>query len=119
MERVGDTGELSLRYPVFAVLAPEPDGEEHLVVIEADGRDCLPLFRTRELAELYLEQAQEPGAAAPLTLHPCHNDTELAHLLQQLPDSVADVVWDATARAQVLRMTAVRALLAVVRGDSQ
>lgn len=117
MERIGDTGELNLRYPVFTVLSPEADGEEHLVVVEADGQDCLPLFRTQELAELYLEQAQSGDAGGQLTLHPCQGDTELEHLLQQLPPSVAQVVWDPTAHARVLRMTAVRVLLALVRGE--
>jgi hypothetical protein len=119
MERVGDTGELNLRYPIFAVVTAEPGGEENLVVIEADGEDCLPLFRTRELAELYLEQAEDADAPAPLALHACRGDAELAHLLEQLPGSVAHVVWDATAQAQVLRVTAVRALLGVVRDQGQ
>ncbi len=119
MERVGDTGELSLRYPIFTVVTTEPGGEENLVVIEADGEDCLPLFRTRELAELYLEQAEDRDARAPLTLHACHGDAEMAHLLEQLPASVAHVVWDATAQSQVLRVTAVRALLAVVRDQGR
>ncbi|HJT76674.1 MAG TPA: hypothetical protein VJ739_05685 [Gemmataceae bacterium] len=117
MEHAGDTGELSLRYPVYTVLSPEGDGEEHLVVVEADGQDCLPLFRTKELAELYLEQAQGGDAGAELVLHACGSDAELEHLLTQLPRSVAQVVWDPTARARVLRMTAVRVLLALVRGE--
>lgn len=117
MEHVGDTGELSLRYPVYTVLSPEADGEEHLVVVEADGQDCLPLFRTKELAELYLEQAQGRDTGGSLALHACQGDSELEHLLQQLPASVAQVVWDPTAKARVLRMTAVRVLLALVRGE--
>ncbi len=119
MERVGDTGELNLRYPMYTVLSAEPDGDENLVVVEADGRDCLPLFRTQELAELYLEQAQGAEDQGRLTLYACRGDVELEQLLKQLPDSVAQVVWDPTAQARVLRMTDVRVLLALVRGEGE
>jgi hypothetical protein len=114
-----ESGELSLRYPVYAVLSAEADDEEGLVVVEVDGGDCLPLFRSREVAELYLEQVQAPGAEAPLTLQECRGDEELEHLLTQLPDSVAAVVWDAMPRARAVMVTPVRDLLAAVRGDAE
>jgi hypothetical protein len=114
-----ESGELSLRYPVYAVLSAEADGEGGLVVVEVDGGDCLPLFRSREVAELYLEQAQAPGAGAPLTLHECRGDEELEHLLTQLPDSVGAVVWDAMPRSRAVMVTPVRDLLAAVRGESE
>ena len=111
------SGELSLRYPVYAVLSAEPGGEEGLVVVAVDGRDCLPLFRSREVAELYLEQVHEGGGEAPLTLEECRGDEELEHLLTQLPESVASVVWDAMPQSRAVMVTPVRELLAAVRGD--
>jgi hypothetical protein len=116
MERLGESGEMSLRYPVYAVLAAEAGGDESLVVVELDGNDCLLLYRTRELAELYLEQADATDDGGPLTLRPCAGDTELEHLLAQLPPSVSQVLWDATPRARALRLTPVRDLLEVLRG---
>jgi hypothetical protein len=110
-------GELSLRYPVYAVLSAGPGGEGGLVVVEVEGRDCLPLFRSREVAELYVEQVREGGSEGPLTLEECRGDAELEHLLTQLPGSVAAVVWDAMPRAQAVMVTPVRDLLAAVRGD--
>jgi hypothetical protein len=117
MERMGPSGELSLRYPVYAVLSADPDGEEGLVVVSLGGNDCLLLFRTRELAELYLEQARTAESESPLTLRECHGDAELEHLLTQFPPSVAHVVWDATPQAQALKITRVSDLLLVLRGD--
>jgi hypothetical protein len=119
MDQASESGLLSLRYPVFAVLSAEPAGEEYLTVVEVDGHDCLLLFRTRELGELYAEQPREAGAKLHLTLRPCHEDAELAHLLEQLPGSVSHVVWDATPRAQALRVTSVSDLLAVIRPDGE
>ena len=113
-----ETGELTLRYPVYAVLSTDPNDENGLVVMEVEGSDCLPLFRNREVAELYLEQVQEGSDEAPLTLEECRGDEELEHLLTQLPESVASVVWDATPRAQAVMVTSVRDLLAAVRGDA-
>jgi hypothetical protein len=118
MKRTDDSGELSLRYPVHVVLSGGPDDEDGLVVVEVDGNDCLLLFRSRELAELYLEQAQAAGSEPPLTLRACHGDAELEHLLAQLPASVSHVVWDATREARVLKVTAVSDLLAVLREDA-
>jgi hypothetical protein len=117
--QAGEFGELSLCYPVFAVLSAELNDETNLIVVELEGKDSLPLFRTRELAELYLEQVQNTEPQSPLVLHECHDHEELEHLLLQLPASVADVIWDATLRPQVVRITAVRDLLEVIRGDSQ
>jgi hypothetical protein len=117
--QAGESGELSMRYPVFAVLSSEPNNETSLVVVEVEGKDCLPLFRTRELGELYVEQVQDAESQSPLLLHECHDDGELEHLLVQLPPSVADVVWDATLQPQVLRVTSVQDLLEVIRGDSE
>jgi hypothetical protein len=114
-----ESGELSLRYPVYAVLAAEPGGDEGLVVVEVEGGDCLPLFRTREVAELYLEQVQAGGAEQRLTLHECRGDEELEHLLTQLPGSVAAVAWDAMPRSRAVMVTPVSELLAAVRGEGE
>jgi hypothetical protein len=62
----GDSGNLNLRYPVYAVVSPEPHDEESLIVVELEGKDCLPLFRTRELGELYVEQVQNTGSQSGL-----------------------------------------------------
>jgi hypothetical protein len=116
-----ESGELSLRYPVYAVLSEEPNDEKNLVVVELQGKDCVPLFQNRELGELYLEQAQNAGSDVPLTLHACHNDAELEHLLVQLPASVGNVVWDTTLQPQAIKVTPVDDLLGIIRGnpDSQ
>jgi len=114
---VGESGELSLRYPVFAVLSAEPNGETNLIVVEVEGKDCLPLFRTGELAEHYQEQVQNTDPQSPLVVHECCDNEELEHLLLQLPASVADVIWDATLQPRVLRVTSVHDLLDVIRGD--
>jgi hypothetical protein len=118
MAQAGDYGEFSLRYPVYAVLSAEPDGEEGLVVVEVEGKDCLLLYRTRELAELYLEAAQADSATA-LTLRECRGDEELEHVVAQLPASVAHVIWDVTPATRALRMTAVADLLAVLRDEPE
>ncbi len=110
-----ETGELSLRYPVYAVLSEEPNDEKNLVVVELQGKDCLPLFQNRELGELYLEQAQTAGSVTSLTLHACHNDAELEHLLVQLPSSVGNVIWDTTLQPQVMKVTSVDDLLDILR----
>lgn len=115
MERIGDTGELSLRYPVYTILSGAPGGEQGLVVVEVEGQDCVLLFRNREPAELYLEQAKSDGGEPPLVLEEYRSDEELEHLLTQLPSAVANVLWDATPQARALRLTAVADLLAAVR----
>jgi hypothetical protein len=117
MDRSGESGEMSLRYPVFAVLSAEPGGEQGLVVVEVDGQDSLLLFRNREVAELYLEAAEADNA--PLTLHELPGDEELEHLLAQLPTSTTQVVWDATPRARALRVTPVADLLDVLRSGPE
>jgi hypothetical protein len=112
---VGGTGELSLRYPVYAVLSEDGDSNTNLIVVELEGQDCVPLFRNRELAELYLEQVHNAEGSCPLVLHECRDDTELEHLVQQLPASVAHIIWDATLKPQVIRVTSVNDLLDVIR----
>jgi hypothetical protein len=112
-----ESGELSWRYPVYAVLSEEPNDEKNLVVVDLQGKDCVPLFQNRELGELYLEQAQNAGSMTPLTLHACHNDAELEHLLVQLPASVEHVIWNATLQPQAIKVTSVDDLLGVIRSN--
>ena len=120
MDRSSGPHELSLRYPVYAVLSAEPGGDaDGLVVIEVEGNDSLLLFLNREVAELYVEQAQAPCSEAPLTLRACRGDDELEHLLSQLPGSVTHIIWDATPRARALKVTAVAELRAVLRGEGE
>jgi hypothetical protein len=119
MDPGSESGELTLRYPVFAVLSDEPDGGEGLVVVEIDGEESILLFRSREVGELYLQQVESTGEEPPLTLHECRGDEELKDLLTQLPSSVANVVWDATLEAQALKMTAIPDLLAALQADSE
>jgi hypothetical protein len=114
-----ESGELSLRYPVYAVLSEEPNDEKNLVVVELQGKDCVPLFQNRELGELYIEQAQKAGSETPLTLHACHNDAELEHLLVQLPASVGNVIWDTTLQPQAIKVTSVDDLIGILRNNSE
>jgi hypothetical protein len=109
-DQAGSTRELTLRYPVFAIVVDH--GEEHdgLVVVDVSGQECLPLFLSREVAELYVEQAGEAGQVSPLQLRAHRGDDELDHLLNQLPDSVGHVVWDITLHPQGVRMTDLRVL---------
>jgi hypothetical protein len=112
-----EAGELTLRFPVFAIVCPAGE-EDGLLVLEADGKECIPLFLSRELAELYAEQVQEADAGSLFRLRELRGDEELDHLLAQLPAAVAHVVWDTTLRPQAFRMTAVADLRRVVGGGS-
>ncbi len=114
----GETGELTLRYPVFAVVTEQEDGYDGLVVVDVGGQECVPLFRQREVAELYVSQAQDGDSERPFRLREVGEDDELDHMLAQLPPSVGHVVWDPTAGSQAVRLTAVADLRRVL-GDTQ
>jgi hypothetical protein len=109
-----DTQEFDLRFPLFAVLSTDDEGDVNVVVLEIDASDCLPLFRNRELAELYVEQCQEDQPQTRLELHPCDCEHELGELLRRLPPSVDQVIWDTTTRPKALRVTAVSDLLRIL-----
>jgi hypothetical protein len=111
----GEYGELTLRFPVFAVVTENEDDQDGLIVVEVEGQECIPLFLSREVAELYVEQAGAAGEPFPLRLREQEGDEALDHLLAQLPSSVGFVLWDATLRPQAVRMTAVEALRKVLR----
>jgi hypothetical protein len=113
-DQVGDSGEFTLRYPVFAVVAPDEDGEDGLVVVEVEGKECILLFRSREVGELYLEQLQSAAQPGAFGLQEQRGDEELRHLLDQLPPSVEGVVWDSSLRPRAVMMTTVPDLLAVL-----
>jgi hypothetical protein len=114
-DRSKDVGELTLRYPVFAVVTAEGPEDDGLVVLEVDGKECLPLFLSRELAELYVEQVREAGQDLPFELREQSGDAELEHLLAQLPPSIAHVVWDTTLPSQAVKMTALRDLRQAIK----
>jgi hypothetical protein len=102
-----ESGELPLRYPLFAVLSEQDGGEDGLVVVDVNGQDAVPLFRSREVAELYAEQVRDAEMGRPFHLQEYRGDEELAHLLAQLPPAVTHVVWDVTLQPQAVRITPV------------
>ena len=111
--------ELTLRYPVLAVVTDQGEVHEGLIIVEVDGAKCLPLFLSREVAELYVEQVTETGREQPLRLREHDGDEALDHLLVQLPESVGNVVWDITLNPQGVKMTSVEVLRSVLHNGSQ
>ena len=108
--------DMRLNYPVFAVLSVEPStGEKCLVYVEAEANDCLPLFRTRELAELYIEQARGVNLQAIFEVLLCSNGNELEKLLTRLPPSTDHVIWDSTLQPQYFKLVSVADLIEVLR----
>ena len=108
--------DIPLTYPVFTVLSVEPStGERWFVFVEADANDCLPVFRTRELAELYIEQSQEANPLAALEVLSCTNAKEFEQVLTQLASTIDHVIWDAPLRPPYFKLVTVADLLEIVR----
>lgn len=99
------------RYPVFVIRV---EGEFFLVCIDIEGRECLLLFTSRELAEHYVDGVEQEEK---LQLMELDNDEELARLLQSVPEDVSHVVWDTTPAASLAKVAAIADLLRVLETD--
>ncbi|MDA7979983.1 MAG: hypothetical protein MPJ50_14535 [Pirellulales bacterium] len=99
------------RYPVFVVRV---EGELFLVCIDIEGRECLLLFTSKELAEHYVDGVKQEEK---LQLMELDDDDELARLLQSVPDDVQHVVWDTTPSASLAKVAAIEDLLRVLESD--
>src|SRR5262249_26771387 len=83
-------------YPLFSILIVDhATAQKWIVSVEAEANDCVLLYKTRELAELYIEQAQQADPNAALELPALNNKRDLLDMLQQLPASADHLLWDA------------------------
>lgn len=99
------------RYPVYVVRV---EGELFLVCIDIEGRECLLLFTSRELAEHYVDGVEQEEK---LQLMELDDDEELARLLQGVPEDVQHVVWDTTPSASLAKVAAIADLLKVLESE--
>jgi hypothetical protein len=96
-------------FPLFTVRV---SSKNRIVCVDADGKACVLLFKNRELAELYAEQAHEAQPNRRLAVLEVVDEEVLDSLLSGLPPQIDHVLWDATYRAQVLKLSPIRDVLA-------
>lgn len=98
-------------YPIY--IAATPEGA---IVAEVEGRSCVLLYTTKELAELYVEQAGDSNVSP----EPIRTDEELRAALENIQDAgVMDTVWDPTLKPQFFKIIPIADLLDHLRGDEQ
>jgi hypothetical protein len=108
--------DLRLNYPLFAILCVESSkGGSGLVSFKVDANECVPLFTNREVAELYIEQAQEADAEFHLDLITINSPKELELFLEKLPPLTDHVIWDTLLQPSFFKLTSVTDLLRIVR----
>lgn len=82
----------ALSYPVYVIAS-----RDGVVVVKTDGKDCILLFHSRELAEQQIDkiQASHPSLGSLHAL-PVPDGQALRDGLKNLPPDITCAVWDAT-----------------------
>jgi hypothetical protein len=115
-----DRMDLSLNYPVFSIFSSDCEsGKKSVVSVQADANDCILLYRSRELAELYIEQAQQTQTNSTLEVFVVKDNHELQAFLSRLPAWADHVLWDATVKPKFFKLVSVLDLLEVIQGGAE
>lgn len=96
-----DAGGLGIVFPAF-LIGQQSDCELSILRVEVFGLCCIPMYNTKELAELYCEQASEAGSYG-LVAEPIESPEELRELLLHFPE-IAAVVLNTTFDPHTIRL---------------
>jgi len=91
-------------YPLYTIGVV---GGGEVVAVDFEGRSCVLIYRTKELAELYVEQA----GATRLKIIAIENASDFRRGLESLPPDVGFTIWDSVLQPQSVSLVAVRDLL--------
>lgn len=106
--------EIHLEYPIFVI--GSADGGS-VPLIDYEGCSCCLVYKQKELAELYIEQAAE-ATGNVYHANPIGTPTEFYKGLSLLKQQgCTDVIWDATYVPSVCKVVAIEDLLVVISSD--
>ena len=78
-----------------------------LMAVGANGIDCLPLYATRELAELFIEQSGDDDSI----IKEIKDGAEAIKILKLARKKIASTPWNSTAKPEWMRVVAIDDLL--------
>lgn len=102
------------RYPIYTVAVGR---EEQIVVVDADGKECILLFNAKELAELYIAQSVDAGLSASLGVIRIGDAGQFQQGIEHLPAEVTHAIWDTTLEPQYFKMVSIDELLRSLRDN--
>lgn len=79
--------------------------------VPIDDLGCSLLYKTRELAELYVEQSAPVDPSLKLDVQAISSIAELSSFLNGLPAACSTIAWDITTNSQAFKACTVQELL--------